>query len=650
MSKKFNFEAETGRVLELLTHSIYSNKEIFLRELISNASDAIDKARLKSLTDATFLWENTKFEIKIWTDKEKNIIYLEDNGIGMTEEELHSCIGTIAKSGTKEFLEKMKKAKEDGEHNLIGQFWVGFYSAFMVADKVQIDTKSPLDTKAHRWLSDGKSEYEVSESDKQTRGTLITLYIDEANKELLEEWKVKELVRKYSNYVAFPILFQVEKQETAEEGKEAKKELVWEQINETKPIWQKAKWELKSEDYNKFYSEVSYDFKEPLTYTHINVEGAISYKSILFIPEEKNMFVNMSDPNTEYGPRLYVQNVMILEKAKDLLPVWLRFVSGIVETQDLPLNISREMLQSNTVLEKIKKNLTKKVLGELQKSMKENSEKYDIFFKSFWTILKEWIYYEGDLKQEIAGVVKFKSMLQNKMISLDEYKEKQFWISEVSEASEWTEEKKEENPEKKDIFYITWKSETEVLASPYIAQFLENNVDVLLLTDPIDEWVIQSLSEYKDCNLKSITAENIELKKETEEEKQQKEATKKDFKDMLELVKNTIGAEKIEKVELSDKIGESIGALKTPQNGLTPQMEKMMKAMGQPAPKQKRIFELNPKSEVVQMMKQEFEKDLKSEKLKDMILYAYEQAILLEWGELENVAEFVKRVNKFVGK
>ncbi|NUJ98018.1 molecular chaperone HtpG [Candidatus Gracilibacteria bacterium] len=633
MSKKFNFEAETGRVLELLTHSIYSNKEIFLRELISNASDAIDKARLKSLTDATFLGENTKFEIKIWKDKEKNIIYLEDNGIGMTEEELHSCIGTIAKSGTKEFLEKLKKAKEDGEHNLIGQFGVGFYSAFMVADKVQIDTKSPLDTKAHRWLSDGKSEYEVSESERQARGTIITLFIDEANKELLEEWKIKELIKKYSNYVAFPILLQVEKEEKAEEGKEAKKELVWEQINETKPIWQKSKNELKKDDYNKFYTEISYDFKEPLTYTHINVEGAVSYKSILFVPEEKNMFVNIADPNTEYGSKLYVQNVLILEHAKDLLPVWLRFVSGVVETQDIPLNISREMLQSNSVLEKIKKNLIKKVLGELQKSMKENKEKYDIFLSHFGNILKEGIYYDTELKEEIAGVIKFKSMLENKMISLDEYREK---LGEKDEL--------------KTIFYITGKSEQEVLASPYIAQFRENKVDILLLTNPIDEWLIQSLPQYKEYKLKSITASDIELKKATEEEIKEQETTKKDFKDLLELIKNTIGAEKIEKVELSDKIGENVGALKTPENGLTPQMEKMMKAMGQSMGKQKRIFELNPKNEVVQMMKQEFEKDLKSEKLKDMILYAYEQAILLEGGELENVAEFVKRVNKFVGK
>lgn len=627
MTKKFNFEAETGRILELLTHSIYSNKEIFLRELISNASDAIDKARIKSLTDSDFLGEVTKFEIKVWADKEKNMLFIEDNGIGMTEEELHKCIWTIAKSGTKEFLEKMKKAKEDAEHSLIGQFWVGFYSAFMVADRVELETKSPFDTKSHKWISDGKSNYTVEEGQREARGTKITLFIDEANKELLEEWKIKELVKKYSNYVAFPILLEVENEEG--EGKQKKE---WEQINETKPIWQKNKAELKKEDYNKFYSEISYDFKEPLTYTHINAEGAVSYKSILFVPSEKNMFINISDPNTEYGPKLYVQNVLILDKAKDLLPVWLRFVSWVVETSDLPLNISREMLQSNTVLDTIKKNLTKKILSELKKSLENERVKYDTFLANFSQILKEWIYYDADLKEEIAAILTWDSFLENKGITLDVYIEK------IKES------------EKKYIYYITGKSQSEVLASPYLAQFKENGVDVLLLTDPIDVFLMQNFTKYKDIELKSITSPDIELKAESEEEKKEKEVKKREYKDLLELIKNTIGSEKIEKVELTNKIGESLAALKTPNGSITPQMEKMMKAMGQVVPKQKRIFELSQDNPIVIAMKSEFDRDLKSEKLKDMILYAYEQAILLEWGELENVAEFIKRVNTFVGK
>lgn len=325
--------------------------------MISNASDAIDKARLKSLTDTTFLGDDSKFEIQVTLDEEKNIIEICDNGIGMTLDELHSCIGTIAKSGTQEFMEKLAKAKEQSQHNLIGQFGVGFYSAFMVADKVEVETKSPLDSKAYKWVSDGKSEYEVLDSDKTTRGTVIRLFVDEANKELVTDWKIRELIKKYSNYVGVPIMMLEPKND---ENKE--KQRSFQQVNETKSIWTKSKSEVKDEEYKEFYKTVSMDFNEPLAHIHTAVEGSVSYKSLLYIPKQKNMFANMSDPNMEYGPKLYVQNVLILENSKELLPVWLRFVSGVVETSDIPLNISREMLQSNDVLTKIQKALTKKVV------------------------------------------------------------------------------------------------------------------------------------------------------------------------------------------------------------------------------------------------------------------------------------------------
>ncbi|USN57789.1 MAG: molecular chaperone HtpG [Candidatus Peribacteria bacterium] len=406
-----------------MTHSIYSNKEIFLRELISNASDAIDKARLKSLTDTTFLGDDNTFEIKLSIDAEKNTITIEDNGIGMTEEELHSCIGTIAKSGTKEFLEKLKKAKEDTTHNLIGQFGVGFYSSFMVADTVELETKSPLDTKAHKWVSNGKNDYEISESDKKTRGTKITLFIDEANKELVTEWKVRELVKKYSNYVGVPIMLLTSPQPSPSEERESKdsKEKTWEQVNETTPLWKKSKSSIKPEEYTEFYKSVSMDFNDPLTHAHIDVEGMVSYKSILFVPKEKNMFNDMRDPSKEYGPKLYVQNVLILEHAKELLPVWLRFVSGVVETSDLPLNISREMLQSNSTLDTIKKSLTKKVIGEIKKVMHNNEVEYLKFLENYGPLLKEGIHYEPEMKEEIVEVVKFPTLLSDKKLSLDEY-------------------------------------------------------------------------------------------------------------------------------------------------------------------------------------------------------------------------------------
>ncbi len=644
---KHNFEAETGRILELLTHSIYSNKEIFLREIISNSADAIDKARLKSLTDTTFLGDDVNFKIIITTDKQNNTIIIEDNGIGMTGEELISHLGTIAKSGTKEFIEKLQKAKENSEHNLIGQFWVWFYSSFMVADKVEVDSKSWLDKKAHRWISDWKTWYDIEEIEKTTRWTKITLYIDEANKTLLEEWKIKELIKKYSNYIGVPIMMKEYDSRTDEEKQKEPKEMQFEQVNETKPIWKKDKKDIKEEDYKTFYQSVSNDWNEPLFTIHNNVEWMVSYKSILFSPKEVNMYKNLSDPNLDYGPKLYVQNVLILEHAKELLPVWLRFVSWVIETNDLPLNISREMLQDNSVLDKIKKWLTKKVITELWNTLKNKREDYIKFWSNYGKIVKEWIHYEYDLKSEIAGISLFKWINSSSLISLDEYLENVPLKTILTPSLNQEGEEKEENKETKTIYYIIAKSEAEALASPYISQFIEKNIDVLVLTDPIDSFLLQWFTEYKEAKLVSITTNDIELEEKTEDQKKEKEEKQKNMKWLFELVKNTIWTEKIEDVVLNDNLWKALWALKTPKNWIDPQLEKMMKAMGQEVPVQKRILELNSKNSLVESMKTEFDNNIKSEKLADIINYAYMQAILLEWWELEKPAEFVELTNKF---
>lgn len=622
-NKTYEFQAETWRILELLTHSIYSNKEIFLRELVSNASDAIDKARIKSLTDTNYLWDDNNFQIKIDVDTSKNILIIEDNWIWMSEEEVIKNIWTIAKSGTKDFLDKIKEAKENQENNLIGQFWVWFYSSFLVAEKVELETKSSESDSWVLWISEWKWSYEIKNSDKKTRGTILRLYLKEENKEYLEIWKLKELVKKYSNYVWIPIMIK-EKDEKWEEKLE--------QINETKAIWNKSKSEIKDEEYNEFYSSLSYDFNKPLSYIHASTEWMVSYKSILFVPQEKNMFSSNEDPNKEYWPKLYVKNILILEHAKDLLPVWLRFISWVVETSDLPLNISREMLQSNTNLEKIKKWLVKKVLEKLKSELKENTN-YDKFLENFGRILKEWIYYDVENKEKIAEVIKFKSLLKWKNISLDEYLEE-------FKAEEW---------KNKNIYYITAKSESEALINPYLEQFREKKVDVLLLTDPIDEWIVSSLTEFKEAKLVSITSSDINLESEkTPEEKEKNESDKRDFKDLLELIKNTVWTDKLEEVKLNDSLWSNIWALKTKSWNLTPQMEKMMKAMWQQIPSSKRIFEINPKNDISKLMLEEFKKDLKSEKLKDLIKFSYEQAILLEGWEVENMKEFLDRVGKFI--
>lgn len=619
MTTQYSYEAETERLLELLTHSIYSNKEIFLRELISNASDAIDKARIKSLTDSNYLGTDTDFKITIQTNKEEKTIIIEDNGIGMTQEEVRKNIGTIAKSGTKDFLEKLKESKE--ENNLIGQFWVWFYSVFMIANKVELRTKSTDSEKWVIWISEWKWTYTLEDVEKTTRWTQIIIHVKEEENEFLEDWKIKELIKKHSNYINIPVFMPEKNEDTQAEEK-------WQQINETKAIWNKNKNEISDKEYNDFYSSLSYDFKTPLSHIHVNTEWMVSYKSILFIPQEKNIFWQQDDPSKEYGPKLFVQNVLILEKARDLLPVWLRFISWVVQTSDLPLNISREMLQNNTNLEKIKKWLTKKIIERLKFESKENPENYNTFLQNYGKILKEWIYYETEWKEDIASVIKFHSLLNTKEIFLDEYLEKN------------------NQSETKNIYYITAKNLAEAKANPYIEQFEKKNIDVLLLIDPIDEWIVSQLQTYKEYKLVSITSS--ELENHSEEIKKDLETKNKDFKDLFELMKNTIWSEKIEEVKASSRLGTNIWALTTKEWWLTPQMEKMMKSMGQTIPTQKRILEINTDNEILTHMFEEFKTNIKSEKLKDMILYVYEQAILLEWGELEDYKGFINRINKFI--
>ena len=641
----YNFEAETWRVLELLTHSIYSNKEIFLRELISNSSDAIDKARIKSLTDINFLGNDSDFKIFITIDKEKNTITIEDNGIWMTKDELISNLWTIAKSGTKEFLEKLEKAKENKDHNLIWQFWVGFYSSFMVADKVEVETKSPLEEKSYKWISDWKTNYQIEESNREKRWTKITLFINEANKNLVEDWKIRELVKKYSNYVSTPIMMIAYDPRTEEEKQKEPKVMDFEQVNETKPIWKKDKKDITEEEYKNLYQSVSFDWNSPLFSLNTSVDWLVSYKSILFSPKEQNMYQNLADPNLDFWPKLYVQNVLILEHSKEILPTYLRFISWVIETNDLPLNISREMLQNNSTLEKIKKSLTKKLLSELQKNLKEKRNDYEIFWKNYGKILKEWIYYDYDLKEEIASTSLFKSLNTNNLISLDEYLEKA--PEKKSIEKHWDHEHEIIS---KNIYYIIAKSENEAKASPFISQFKEHNTDVLIFTDAIDSFWVNNLTEYKWAKFVSITTSDVELEEKTEEQKEAEKTQNENFKSLFDFIKNTIWEEKIEEVKLNKNLWENLWALKTPKNWIDPQLEKMMRVMWQEVPTQKRILELNPKNRLVEMMKTEFEKDLKSEKLQDTIKYAYYQAILLEWWEIKNISEFVNLTNKFATK
>lgn len=615
--KNFEFEAKTSQILSLLTHSVYSNTESFVRELLSNSADALDKAKLDSIQNSDKYEWDMDFKIWIDIDKENKMISITDNGIGMKENELKTNLWTIAKSGTKEFLEKIKQAKESQQQNMIGQFGIGFYSVFMIAKKVEVESKSPYSEKSYIWISDWNSWYQIKEWTKKSRWTQVKVYVWKDYEFFLEEEKIKSLVQKYSDYLPYPIMM---KESYDQNNPEKIRE--YQQVNQQKSIWTKNKSEVSKEEYEEFYKNLTMDFNPPLDCLHLDIEGKVNYKALMYIPQKQWYFF---DPqNSEFGPKLYVQNVMVLENCKELLPSWLRFVKGVVETNDLPLNISREILQKNKVSEIIRAGIVQKVLDNLKYLLKNQAQDYQDFFENFGMILKEGVYTDMENKEKISEVILFDSLLENKKISFDEYLEK---------------------TGKNEIYYISGKSKTEVLNSPYLEYFKDKGIDVLLMYDPIDEFVVSSLWEYKWKPIKSISSSETEVEDENNEKKDEKK--EEENKGFIDYVKTKIGEDVVEEVKFSNKLKSSIGALATKQWWISPQMEKIMKAMWQEAPSQKRIFELNPESDLVKDMIQEYQSNKDSEKLNELIDYVYQQAVLAEGWEIENIQDFIQKTNKF---
>lgn len=645
-----NFDADVAQLIQLVTHSIYSNTDIFLRELISNANDACQKARLLSLQDTDYLGDETELGITIDVDTEKKTITLSDTWIGMSREEVIANIGTIAKSWTKAFLENLKASAKEKDDNastdLIGQFGIGFYSAFMVADKVTLETKAKDHDPVLR-TSAGDGSYELNDSTKTTRGTTITLYLKEEddNQAYADHYRLRWLIKQHSNYVPVPI--QMLK---IEEGKPTD---TYETINQMQSLWTKQKATIKQEEYDEFYKSLTYSQEGPLDTIHIHIEWAVNFKALLYIPKSPSMFESMmwwGDNDKEYGPSLYVQNVLIIEKAKELLPVWLRFVKGVVETPDLSLNVSREILQSNAVLAKIQKKLVKEVLKSLAYISKNNAEDYAGFYDHFARYLKEWVYYEQEQKEEVAGLLRYSSLLKDDMTSLSSFVETLPDVAEIIAPDDWEkkddEETNEDAPDKAPLYYLLGKSTVELQQSPYVEQFRQNKTDVLLMADPLDEYVVQALSSYKGHGLKNASSPDIHLwdEKEIEEKKKETEKKSEENKDFLTGFVKLIGDEKIEKAEFTHKIGDNLAVLVTPEGQVSPQMERMMKAMNQPVPPIKRILQINPDHPLVA-------EQLNSKKADEHFMkYVYEQAFLLEGGELEDMASFVKRVNSLISK
>ena len=599
------FKAETKELLNLMIHSIYTNKEIFLRELISNANDAINKLKFQSLTDTDILKGDDKFRIDISVDKDNRTLTVSDNGIGMTYEEVDDNIGTIAKSGSKLFKEQLEEAKK-GDIDIIGQFGVGFYSGFIVADKIILETKSPYSENGVKWISSGDGNYEIEEISKQDRGTKIILHLkdgDEYN-EFLEDWKIKELVKKYSNYIRYEIYF----------GDEV--------INSTKPIWKKDKKELKDEDYNEFYKATFHDWNDPLLHINLKVQGNIEYNALLFIP--KKLPFDYYTKNFKRGLQLYTKNVFIMEKCEDLIPEYFNFISGLVDCDSLSLNISREILQQNSELQVISKNLEKKIISELEKILKNDREKYIEFWKEFGRSIKAGI-------QDMFGMNKEK--LQDLLIFVSSYEDKYTTLKEYVDRM----------GDNKEILYVPAESIDAVKSLPKMEKLKEQGREVLILTDKIDEFTLMAMRDYLGKEFKSINSSDFKFSDDKEKEEEVKKIADEN-KELIEKAKEFL-KDKVSEVELSNNIGNSASSLLA-KGGLSLEMEKTLSEMtnNNDAPKAEKILAINPEHVLFNKLRS----SVNTEDFNKLVDVLYNQALLLEGFNVENPAEFIKNLNSLI--
>jgi len=599
---KHQFQTEIGQLLKLMTHSLYSNKEIFIRELVSNSSDALDKFNYLSLTDEKFKEEEWSGKIFIKLDKEDNSLTIGDNGIGMNEADLMDHLGTIAKSGTKAFMENLTgDAKKDS--NLIGQFGVGFYSVFMVAEKVDVISKKAGEEQAYMFSTDGTGEYEVKPVTKEEHGTVIYIKLKEDEKEFLDKWRTQEVVKKYSNHIAYPIMLNYSEEETEGEGDDAVTKTVnkSEQINAATALWTLSKSELKKEDYIEFYKTIGHDSDEPLTYLHNKVEGAQEFTTLFYIPKTAPMDMYRADYTP--GVKLYVKRVFITDDDKELLPPYLRFVKGIIDSEDLPLNVSRELLQENKILANIKQNSTKKILQAIKKLKGEDA---DTFVTQYNRVMKEGIYIDHVNKELLLDIVKYKSSTEEGLVSFEEY---------ISRG----------DSEKKEIYYITGEDEKVLRNSPLLEAYKKANIEVLIMDDKeVDSIVTPMIGQYKEWTLKDITTIEAPDSK-TEEEK---EEIAKEFKSLTDKIKEVLG-EEVKEVKTTTRLTDSPSCvLKDPSDPMAG-MAAMFAQMGQEMPETPLILEINPEHEMIK----------KLDSLEDKALFDDLSWILLDSAKLSEGLE-----------
>ncbi len=665
------FQAETKRLLELMIHSLYSNRDIFLRELISNASDALDKRRFAALTDQSIAAEED-LHIRLDIDGDARLVTVHDNGIGMSKDELVAHLGTIAKSGTREFLAALEKAQDQSRPELIGQFGVGFYSSFLVADRVEVVSRKAGETAAHRWISNGVGgNYTVEDAERESPGTSVILHLKpqekpadsdgdsdgddggamfagnaDENKDYTSRWTVESIVRKYSDFVSYPIKMKVEKAPpmpspgadddgNKDSDKDADK-LVGQDdkfedktLNSMKAIWTRPASEVSDEEYNEFYKHISHDWTDPLTRLTTAIEGTIEARALLYLPSRAPFDIYRPDAQRR-GVQLYVKRVFIMDECKELLPNYLRFVKGVVDSEDLPLNVSREILQQNRQIRAIRKHLVRKILDQLRKMMADDRDKYLTFWGQFGAVLKEGLLLSQERNQRIYELMLCESTDQagsdGTLTSLDDY------IGRMKEGQDA-------------IYYLTCPSAEQGRKSPHLEAFRAKGVEVLFLTDQVDEIWVQERPEYEDKKFQSVLQGDIELgseeeRKQAEEAKQQKQS---ELGDLLLAIRAAL-QEEVKEVRLSSRLTSSPACLVTADGDVTPQMERLLRATGQDVPKVKRVLELNPDHDIINSLADKFKKSSADPQIKPFSRLLYYQAILSEGGELEQPAEFAQLI------
>lgn len=609
------FQTEVQQLLNLMIHSLYSNKEIFLRELVSNASDACDKLRFEALTDDALYDGNTDLKIHLSYDKDIGTITIADNGIGMNRAEVIENIGTIAKSGTKKFFESLT-GDQAKDSKLIGQFGVGFYSAFIVADKVVLETRRAGLGSEHgvRWESTGEGSYNLETIEMPDRGTSVTLHLREEEKEFLDSYRIRSIIRKYSDHISLPILMQSEDEEKKGED---------ETINSASALWARPKNEITDEEYNEFYKHVGHDFDEPLAHIHSHVEGRQSYTSLFYIP--KRAPFDLWDRDRQHGIKLYVRRVFIMDSAEHLMPNYLRFIRGVLDSDDLPLNISREILQHNKLIDTMRGASVKKILGLLDGMAKNNPEQYAQFWKEYGKVLKEGAAEDFTNQEKIAKLLRFASTENSdgtQNVSLEDY------ILRMK-------------PEQDKIYYVTADSYSAAVNSPHLEVFKRKGIEVLLMFDRVDEWMTGYLTEFDGKSLQSVAKGTLEFGElEDDKEKEELKHAAEEFKSITEKMKSSLG-DKVKEVRITHRLTDSPSCLVVEENDMAINLQKMLQAAGQHAPSVKPILEINPQHPLVTGMKDQPE----NQRFDDLTNILFDQAMLNEGGQLDDPATFVKRIN-----